>query len=159
MHNPFSGETPFPPAGEGVVLRFTASDLARLHSIYGPDVRRPPDVDPRTGHVAMYFWGTVLGWLSVHDPVVIGNLLKIGLKERNASGKLVPIQRDEDWWESPPFSYSEVADMIEAGLMWSRWGMTPEQLAEKLREQSAAGEAASVDPTMNGQISPISSDL
>lgn len=160
MHNPFAGETPFPLAGEGVILKFTTSDLARLHSLYGPDVRSPPTLDPVSGRISQYFWGTILGWIDVHDPVVIQNILKVGLKERNGAGKLKPIQRDSDWWEELPFALSEVADAIQSGLLWSRWGMTPDQLAEKLREQAAALEGAvSPDPTMpSGPESLTSSD-
>jgi hypothetical protein len=163
-HNPFAGETPFPEAGEGVVLKFTTSDIARLHSMYGPDVRRPPEIDPVSGKVRNSFWQTVIGHISVHDPVVIEAVLRVGLKEPNAEGKLKPIRRADDWWEEPPFRYSDVADQIESGLMWSRWGLTPDQLAEKIREQieaerRAAAEGTFVaDPTIRTMESPTSSE-
>jgi hypothetical protein len=160
-HNPFAGETPFPIAGEGVVLKFSASDIARLHAVYGPDTRKPPDLDGR-GNPIQTFWTTISGWLSLHDPVVVHTVLKYGLKERNAAGKLVPIHRDEEWWEYPPFAYSEIADQLEAALIWSRWGETPESLAERLREQVEAQRLAALegdgeDPTMRMPESPTSS--
>jgi hypothetical protein len=94
--------------------------------------------------------------------VVVHTVLKYGLKERNAAGKLVPIHRDEEWWEYPPFAYSEIADQLEAALIWSRWGETPESLAERLREQVEAQRLAALegdgeDPTMRMPESPTSS--
>lgn len=136
MHNPFAGETPFPPAGEGVVLRFTTSDILRLHSLYGPDPRKPPEVDERTGLIVNSFWNVVIGWIEAHDPAVIMNVLKTGLKERQPDGSLKPLVKNEQWWEDPPFSFADVADQILSGVMWSRWGMTPEQLAAHLKAEA-----------------------
>ena len=160
-HNPFAGETPFPVAGEGVVLRFSASDLAYLHSVYGPDTRKPPEVDAM-GRPIQTFWTTISGWLSLHDPVVVQTVLRYGLKERNKSGKLVPLRRDDDWWEYPPFAYSDISDQLKSALIWSRWGETPEDLAKRLREQIAAQQRAAADggdedPTMRMPESPTSS--
>jgi hypothetical protein len=162
QHNPFAGETPFPAAGEGVILKFTNSDILRLHSVYGPDVRHSPDTDPVSGRVRNAFWTNMIGWISLHDPVVIDALLRAGLKEPGPDGKLQPIKRPESWWEDPGFSYSDVAELIEHGLMWSRWGMTPDQLAARMRaemEQAAAEGGQSEDPQTGATTTPQTSSV
>jgi hypothetical protein len=165
MHNPFAGETPFPIAGEGVVLKFRSSDIARLHSVYGPDTRKPPEVDPLTKLPVQTFWTTILGHLSVHDPNVVETVLRVGLKERDDDGKLKPIKRDNDWWEDLPFSFADGADQLSEALFWSRWGMTSVQYSELLREQAERDRLAALegavesDPTLaNGTGNPTSFD-
>jgi hypothetical protein len=161
MHNPFAGETPFPAAGEGVVIKFTTTDIARLHSLYGPDLRKAPEMDPQTNRVNQTFWTTIIGWISVHDPVVIQNVLRVGLKEFGPDGKLRYVKRDDEWWDDPPFSYSDVAEVVEHGLIWSRWGTTAEQLAAQLEAEATrvheGGEPA--DPQNRTTASPTSSGL
>lgn len=164
-HNPFAGETPFPIAGEGVLLKFTTRDIATLHGKYGPDVRKPPEFDPITGRVQNTFWQTIIGWVSVHDPVVLTDVLKVGLKEPGPNGRLSPIKRDQEWWDTPPFRWADIAETIEFGLMWSRWGETPDQLAERLRKQieeaDAKGGNGAVppDPTIQNTSTPSQSGL
>lgn len=137
-HNPFAGETPFPLAGEDVVFKFTTNDILQLYSLYGPDPRAEPEVDPVTNRIRNHFWSTVLGRAEAHDPHVLFNLCRIGLKER-VEDKLVSLRsrRDQDWWDDLPFAWSEAADTIVSGLTWSRWGLTPDQLAAQMREQVA----------------------
>lgn len=160
-HNPFAGETPFPAAGEGVVIKFTTSDIARLHSLYGPDLRKPPEMDPQTRQVSQTFWTTLIGWISVHDPVVIGNVLRVGLKEMGDDGKLHYVKRDDAWWDDPPFSYSDVAEVVEHGLIWSRWGTTAEQLAAQLEAEArrTRENGHDPDPLSRTTESPTSSGL
>lgn len=162
-HNPFAGETPFPPAGDGVVFKFTNGDILKLYSLYGPDPRDPVEIEPGTNRLKHHFWSTVLTRAEHHDPHVLMNLCRIGLKERSGE-KLVPIQRSPEWWDDPPFCFADTSDAIVSGLTWSRWMMTPDMLAQQMREQaerfareSQEAGAAAEDPQPRTAESPTSS--
>lgn len=163
LHNPFAGETPFPLAGDDVVLKFTTSDILKLYGLYGPDPREPMKVDPDTKRVAGHFWTTILGRAEMHDPHVLFNLLKVGLKQR-VDERLVALKRPQEWWDDLPFSFADTSDLILSGVTWSRWGMTPDQLAEQMRLEAArataeleAGGDPSAHPPMATTESPTSS--
>lgn len=136
LHNPFAGETPFPLAGEDVILKFTTSNILQLYTLYGPDPREAMKVEPGTNRISGHFWTTLLGRAEMHDPHVLFNLLKVGLKQRDGD-RLVPLKRPAEWWDDLPFSFADTADIITAGVTWSRWGMTPDQLADMMRQQAA----------------------
>jgi hypothetical protein len=161
-HNPFAGETPFPLAGGEAILKFTTADIMKLYTLYGPDPREPMRVEPGGKGVTGSFWSTVLARAEMHDPHVLFNLLRLGLKQQNDAGKLVPLQRSQEWWDDLPFAWSEAAEIITTGLTWSRWFMTPEGLAQFMRQQAAAaaeamGEGGPEDPPMGTTLSPTSS--
>lgn len=129
MHNPFRGETPFPLAGEGVVLRFRTGDLTRLRGKYGAPPTKKPEIGP-DGKLVDHFWEILLTGIAVHDPVIMLDVLKAGLKE---PGGNKPLSLD---WEDLPFSFAEMEEPLQTGLMVSRWGMTPDQLAAQIRAQA-----------------------
>lgn len=162
LHNPFAGETPFPPAGDDVILKYTTSDILKLYTLYGPDPREAMKVEPGTNRISGHFWTTLLGRAEMHDPHVLFNLLKVGLKQRDGE-RLVPLKRPAEWWDDLPFSFADTADIITSGLTWSRWGMTPDQLADMMREQAARvreemeGGSALENPPMATTESPTSS--
>lgn len=162
-HNPFAGETPFPLAGEDVVFKFTTSDIMKLYSLYGPDPRAPIAIEPGTGRMENHFWSTVLSRAENHDPHVLFHLCKVGLKERSGD-KLVPLNRPAEWWDDLPFAFADTSDAIVSGITWSRWAMTPDMLAQQMREhaarlhaEQAEGVEQAPDPLTGTTGSPTSS--
>lgn len=157
MHNPFKGETPFPLAGEGAVLRFTTGDITSLRGKYGAPPTRKPELDDR-GQLVDHFWTILLTGIAAHDPIIMVDVLKAGLKEEGGKKRL-----NLDW-NDLPFNFYEMEQPLQDGLNLSRWGMTAKELAEHLREQADeaerqmaenGGEAPPVDPTTDPTLTNL----
>lgn len=150
MHNPFKGETPFPLAGEGVVLRFKTGDITRLRGKYGAPPNRKPEVDDN-GQLVDHFWTILLTGLASHDPVIMVDVLKAGLKKED--GKT---EHKLDW-DDLDFTFADMEEPLTDGLTLSRWGRTAADLAVELRAQAEAYEQAAKegDTPENPTTDPI----
>lgn len=155
MHSLHHCEFPFPLAGEGVVLRFRTIDLSRLRSIYGDDHRKAPGRDT-SGRIVDAFWDVLLSRIDAHDPTVIVDCLRHGLKQQDGKTEFKGLDLDD-----LPFALDAAAPYVADALLLARWGMTSGELAARMREEVAAArrDGDEVDPTLGSEPETISSSF
>ncbi|WP_293862496.1 hypothetical protein [uncultured Alsobacter sp.] len=129
MHNGFQGEWPFPQFGDGVVVRFKSSDMARLRGRYGSPPGTPPRYDEK-GNRVDHFWQILFTGINDIDPLIITDLLRAGLKKPGGKDPVEGIDFDD-----LPIPFIECCQPLLEGIMLARWGKTT---AEYAREEAAA---------------------
>lgn len=147
MHNAMANEVPFPHVGEGAVLRFRTIDLVHLRSKYGPAANAKPEYDDR-GRRIDHFWQILIVGIESHDPMVMSDLLRKGLKQ--SDGK-TPFEMDFD---DLPFPLQSIEAQLMDAVFLSRWGETVAQVAEKLQQ---AQKDLEDDPLMAPEMDETSS--